>query len=206
MKSFLLISFLLILLSNAKSESESFKEIIQLFEQYHNNTPEPHEFEYIIRRVNQNATFRLDNSSTQKIEDIVKQYNLPLTMKSVLQEIYLERDDDEVYEKLINFKESLGEINVTYYYLIHKHILDDNNNKIVWNTFINSTFTLIPKYDSSEVKYVCNAGFMIKPCKEVNVIKVKSFLNDDDLNSMKAPAVYFAEDNFIQTIKHHYGW
>ena len=89
MKSFLLISFSLILLSNAKSESESFKEIINLFEQYHNNTPEPHEFEYIIRRVNQNATFRLDNSSTQKIEDIVKQYNLPLTMKSVLQEIYL---------------------------------------------------------------------------------------------------------------------
>ena len=205
MKSFLYISLLLIFYTTSITEEEGFKTILETYQQYHEGQPKPEEFEYVFGRINTFSSFRMDNTSTQSIDDIIKQYNLPSTMKGVLQEIYVESDSDEVYEKLINFKESLGEISVTLFYLIHFHHIDEEKNqKVVWNTFLNSTFTLLPKYESSEVKYVCNKGFMITPCKEINVINVASFLNDLDLNSIKAPGIYAAEEEFIKAIKDYY--
>jgi hypothetical protein len=44
------------------------------------------------------------------------------------------------------------------------------------------------------MKTICNKGFMIDSCKNVEILEYHSYLNDKDLNEMKNYMVYKSEE------------
>ena len=199
MKSFIFISLITIFLSkivpNDELEEKYFQNISYLIKLAHENKTisKP---EYILDEEINYAKIRLDTSSTQKIDDaFIEKYNLPKSLKSVFQEIYIDNDSDEIYHKIEGLKKGIISFNPTIYYLIHSHYKYSQPNpyKIDCSVFTTFKFKLEVKFESN-MKTICNKGFMIDSCKNVEILEYHSYLNDKDLNEMKNYMVYKSEE------------
>ena len=165
MKSFIFISLITIFLSKIvpnELETEYFQNISYLIKLAHENKTisKP---EYILDEEINYAKIRLDTSSTQKIDDaFIEKYNLPKSLKSVFQEIYIDNDSDEIYHKIEGLKKGIISFNPTIYYLIHSHYKYSQPNpyKIDCSVFTTFKFKLEVKFESN-MKTICNKGLMI---------------------------------------------
>ena len=135
MKSLVFISLITIFLCKIlqqedEKEKQHFRDIIKMIEQAHQNKTGKIP-EFITDEVKDFKEIKFDTSSTILIDDaFIERFGLPKALKSVFQEIYIDKDSDEVYQKIEGLKKRINEHEVTAYYLIHsQYIYNKNDDK-----------------------------------------------------------------------------
>ena len=210
MKSVIFISLITIFLSKIleqeQTEKEYFLNVAKIVEDYlvGKKAEKP---TFMIEEVLNYSTIRFDNSSTITIDDIIEKYNLPKTMRSVFQEIYVDKDSDEVYQIMEGMKKILSPLDeITIYYLIHNNYIHKDESpkkKIVCSVFTAAKFKLEPKYDITN-KTICNKGFMIESCKTFEIVEYHSYLNDKDLTAMNEFVVSKTQEMYVKFLRDMY--
>lgn len=187
-----------------EKERTKIKGFIELLEMESEGT-ERIEFPYVTYR---NITYKIitiDTAMPIDIEDIVKKNNLPNTMKGVILEIIKENDMDEVFVRFSGLKDSLGEIELNYSYIVHLQSFydDENKFKIIYIIYSNSKIGVEPSFQVVE-KYVCNKGFLIQPCKNIKVYNKISYFNDAFIKNVTETSNYDTKVEFIKFLKNIY--
>ena len=211
MKSLIFISLITIFLckilqQEEEKEKKHFRGIIQMIKQAHQNKT-VNIPEFITDEVKDYKEIKFDTSSTILIDDaFIERFGLPKALKSVFQEIYIDKDSDEVYQKIEGLKKRINEHEVTAYYLIHSQYIYNKNDvtkKIVCSIFSIFKFKLPIKYDTIE-KTICNKGFMIESCKNVKILQFHSYMNDKELNEIGEYIAYKSEEKFKHYLEELY--
>ena len=204
MKSLIFISLIAIFLckilqQEVDKEKKHFRDIIKMIRQAHQNKTVKIP-EFITDEVNEYKEIKIDTSSIIIINDeFIESHGLPKALKSVFQEIYIDKDSDEVYQKIEGLKKRINEHEVTAYYLIHSQYIynkNDDKKKIICSVFSTFKFKLPIKYDTIE-KTICNKGFMIESCKNVKILQFHSYMNDKELNEIGEYIAYKSEEKFM---------
>ena len=187
-------------------EKKHFRDIIKMIEQAHQNKTGKIP-EFITDEVKDFKEIKFDTSSTIIIDDaFIERFGLPKALKSVFQEIYIDKDSDEVYQKIEGLKKRINEHEVTAYYLIHSQYIynkNDDKKKIICSVFSTFKFKLPIKYDTIE-KTICNKGFMIESCKNVKILQFHSYMNDKELNEIGEYIAYKSEEKFKHYLEELY--
>jgi hypothetical protein len=211
MKSLVFISLITIFLCKIlqqedEKEKQHFRDIIKMIEQAHQNKTGKIP-EFITDEVKDFKEIKFDTSSTILIDDaFIERFGLPKALKSVFQEIYIDKDSDEVYQKIEGLKKRINEHEVTAYYLIHSQYIynkNDDKKKIICSVFSTFKFKLPIKYDTIE-KTICNKGFMIESCKNVKILQFHSYMNDKELNEIGEYIAYKSEEKFKHYLEELY--
>ena len=211
MKSLVFISLITIFLCKIlqqedEKEKQYFRDIIKMIEQAHQNKTGKIP-EFITDEVKDFKEIKFDTSSTILIDDaFIERFGLPKALKSVFQEIYIDKDSDEVYQKIEGLKKRINEHEVTAYYLIHSQYIynkNDDKKKIICSVFSTFKFKLPIKYDTIE-KTICNKGFMIESCKNVKILQFHSYMNDKELNEIGEYIAYKSEEKFKHYLEELY--
>ena len=210
MKSLIFISLIAIFLCKIlqqedEKEKQYFRDIIKMIEQAHQNKTGKIP-EFITDEVKDFKEIKFDTSSTILIDDaFIERFGLPKALKSVFQEIYIDKDSDEVYQKIEGLKKRINEHEVTAYYLIHSQYIYNKNDvkKKIVSIFSTFKFKLPIKYDTIE-KTICNKGFMIESCKNVKILQFHSYMNDKELNEIGEYIAYKSEEKFKHYLEELY--
>ena len=176
-----------------EKERTKIKGFIELLEMESEGT-ERIEFPYVTYR---NITYKIitiDTAMPIDIEDIVKKNNLPNTMKGVISEIIKENDMDEVFVRFSGLKDSLGEIELNYSYIVHlQSFYDDENNlklfilyivilklelnllfKLLRNMFVIKDFLFnLVKILKSIIKLVISMMLLLKMSQKLVIMTLK---------------------------------
>ena len=209
MKSIIFISLITIFLSKILeqdvTEKEYFLNVAKIVEDYLSKK-KAEKPTFMIEEALNYAQIQIDTSSTEKIDDaFIERYKLPKSMRSVFQEIYIDKDSDEVYQKMEGMKKILSPLDeITIYYLIHNHYrYKGKDKKIVCSVFTNAKFKLEPKFDVTN-KTICNKGFMIESCKTFEIVEYHSYLNDKDLTAMNEFIVSKTQEMYVKFLRDQY--
>ena len=210
MKSYLLFSFIIVIYSKLPNRTPTQKEIEAMKEFYYllgnfTNTSTPEEIKNVVYRNINYKLITIDTATEINIDNIIKDNNLPIIMKGFISEIIKENDMDEVYERFYGLKDSLGLVETTQEYAIHLQTNYEGDFKIIYIMYSESKIGIAPKIETIE-KTICNKGFLIESCKNVNIYKFVSFLNDEDGKIIIAPTQYYNQKMMMSKLNEIYGF
>ena len=187
-----------------QKEIETMRDFYYLLGNYTNRTA-PEEFEYVKYR---NITYKLitiDTATEINIDNIIQDNKLPILMKGFITEIIKENDMDEIYERFYGLKDSLGIVETTQEYALHLQTNYEGDFKIIYIMYSESKIGIAPKIETIE-KSICNKGFLIESCKNVNIYKFVSFLNDEDGKKIIQPTQYYNQKMMMSKLNEIYGF
>jgi hypothetical protein len=210
MKSYLLFSFIIVIYSKLPNRTPTQKEIEAMKDFYYllgnfTNTSTPEEIKNVVYRNINYKLITIDTATEINIDNIIKDNNLPIIMKGFISEIIKENDMDEVYERFYGLKDSLGLVETTQEYAIHLQTNYEGDFKIIYIMYSESKIGIAPKIETIE-KSICNKGFLIESCKNVNIYKFVSFLNDEDGKKIIQPTQYYNQKMMMSKLNEIYGF
>ncbi len=210
MKSYLLFSFIIVIYSKLPNRTPTQKEIEAMKDFYYllgnfTNTSTPEEIKNVVYRNINYKLITIDTATEINIDNIIKDNNLPIIMKGFISEIIKENDMDEVYERFYGLKDSLGLVETTQEYAIHLQTNYEGDFKIIYIMYSESKIGIAPKIETIE-KSICNKGFLIESCKNVNIYKFVSFLNDEDGKKIIQPTQHYNQKMMMSKLNEIYGF